>query len=179
MAEFHTVCKVEDLSEGEGKTVEVAGKLIAVFCHNGQCSAIDDVCPHMGASLSGGYVENGVVTCPWHACRGVFAWPMGPGPTVHASRSAAIRYGLKTEPCKLRLAAARVNRKSGCSMPPSPSGPAAVALTSRRTITSLSPIGSWARRRGCEIMGNGRRIESAGFPDAVGESVNEQRSRAE
>ena len=23
----------------------------------------------MGASLSGGYVENGVVTCPWHAWR--------------------------------------------------------------------------------------------------------------
>ena len=23
----------------------------------------------MGASLSGGYVENGIVTCPWHAWR--------------------------------------------------------------------------------------------------------------
>jgi nitrite reductase (NADH) small subunit/3-phenylpropionate/trans-cinnamate dioxygenase ferredoxin subunit len=23
----------------------------------------------MGASLAGGYVENGVVTCPWHAWR--------------------------------------------------------------------------------------------------------------
>ena len=69
MAEYHTVCRVEDLIEGEGKMVEVAGKLIAVFYHNGQYFAIDDVCPHMGASLSSGYVENAIVTCPWHAWR--------------------------------------------------------------------------------------------------------------
>jgi nitrite reductase (NADH) small subunit/3-phenylpropionate/trans-cinnamate dioxygenase ferredoxin subunit len=69
MAEFYPICRVEDLSEGEGKTVEVAGKLIAVFCHGGHYFAIDDVCPHMGASLAGGYVENGIVTCPWHAWR--------------------------------------------------------------------------------------------------------------
>ena len=69
MAEFHTVCRAGDLPEGEGKTVEVGGKLIAVFWTEGKYYAIDDVCPHMGASLSGGYVGNGVVTCPWHAWR--------------------------------------------------------------------------------------------------------------
>ena len=31
--------------------------------------AIDDMCPHMGASLAGGFVENGIVTCPWHYWR--------------------------------------------------------------------------------------------------------------
>jgi nitrite reductase (NADH) small subunit/3-phenylpropionate/trans-cinnamate dioxygenase ferredoxin subunit len=69
MAEFQTVCRVGDLVEGEGKTVEVADKLIAIFRDGGQYFAIDDVCPHMGASLGGGYLENGVVTCPWHAWR--------------------------------------------------------------------------------------------------------------
>src|SRR5437868_13167685 len=69
MAEFHTVCRVDELTEGEGKTIAVGGKLIAVFCHRGNYFALDDVCPHMGASLSGGYVENGIVTCPWHAWR--------------------------------------------------------------------------------------------------------------
>ena len=69
MAEFHTVCRVGEVVEGEGKTVQVAGKLIAVFLQGGQYFAIDDVCPHMGASLSGGYLENGIVTCPWHAWR--------------------------------------------------------------------------------------------------------------
>jgi nitrite reductase (NADH) small subunit/3-phenylpropionate/trans-cinnamate dioxygenase ferredoxin subunit len=69
MAEFQTVCKVQDVPEGEGKTVEVGGKLVAVFRTGGRFHAIDDVCPHMGAALSGGYLEDGVVTCPWHAWR--------------------------------------------------------------------------------------------------------------
>ena len=31
--------------------------------------AINDFCPHMGASLAGGHVEDGAVYCPWHAWR--------------------------------------------------------------------------------------------------------------
>jgi len=69
MADFQTVCKVGDLADGEGMTVAVGKKLIAVFREAGQFHAIDDMCPHMGASLSGGYLENGIVTCPWHAWR--------------------------------------------------------------------------------------------------------------
>ena len=69
MAEYRRVCRVGDLAEGEGKTVSVGDKLIAVFFAGGQYLAIDDTCPHMGASLSGGSVEDGVVTCPWHAWR--------------------------------------------------------------------------------------------------------------
>jgi nitrite reductase (NADH) small subunit/3-phenylpropionate/trans-cinnamate dioxygenase ferredoxin subunit len=69
MAEFQTVCRVDEVPEGEGKTVSVNGKLIALFRVGDQFHAIDDTCPHMGASLSGGYVENNIVTCPWHAWR--------------------------------------------------------------------------------------------------------------
>jgi nitrite reductase (NADH) small subunit/3-phenylpropionate/trans-cinnamate dioxygenase ferredoxin subunit len=69
MAEYRRVCRVGDLAEGEGKTVAVGDKLVAVFLAGGRYLAIDDTCPHMGASLSGGYVEDGIVTCPWHAWR--------------------------------------------------------------------------------------------------------------
>ena len=69
MAEFQSVCRVSELPEGESATVEVGGRLIALFHHEGQFYAIDDVCPHMGASLGAGYLEEGVVTCPWHAWR--------------------------------------------------------------------------------------------------------------
>src|SRR5262249_22816741 len=69
MAEFQTVCRVGELPDGESKPVAVNGKLIAVFHRGDDYFAIDDVCPHMGASLSGGYVARGIVTCPWHAWR--------------------------------------------------------------------------------------------------------------
>ncbi len=69
MTDFHPVCLVAELAEGEGRVFQVADKLIAVFRHEGQYYAIDDTCPHMGDSLSQGYVEKGIVTCPWHAWR--------------------------------------------------------------------------------------------------------------
>jgi nitrite reductase (NADH) small subunit len=69
MSDFYTVCRVGDLAEGEGLSVKVGNHLVAVFCDQGRWFAIDDVCPHMGAPLSGGYVEEGIVTCPWHAWR--------------------------------------------------------------------------------------------------------------
>jgi nitrite reductase (NADH) small subunit/3-phenylpropionate/trans-cinnamate dioxygenase ferredoxin subunit len=69
MAEFQTVCRVADVPEGEGLSVEVGTKAVAVFRENGQFYAIDDFCPHMGSPLSGGHLEKGTVTCPWHAWR--------------------------------------------------------------------------------------------------------------
>jgi NAD(P)H-dependent nitrite reductase small subunit len=69
MSDFKTVCRVADLVDGQGRTVAIGDKLIAVFAYQGGYFAIDDVCPHMGASLSDGYVEKGIVTCPWHAWR--------------------------------------------------------------------------------------------------------------
>ncbi len=69
MAEFRTVCRLDQLKEGEGRAVSVGGKVIAVFRCGGEVSAIDDTCPHMGASLSDGHVADGIVVCPWHAWR--------------------------------------------------------------------------------------------------------------
>lgn len=69
MPEYQTVARVGDVPEGEARAFEVNQKLIAVFHHAGQYHAIDDVCPHMGASLAEGHVEAGIVTCPWHAWR--------------------------------------------------------------------------------------------------------------
>jgi nitrite reductase (NADH) small subunit len=69
MSDYHPVCRVGEVREGEGKAVQVGTKTIALFCVNGQYHAIDDVCPHMGASLSSGYEEGGIVTCPWHGWR--------------------------------------------------------------------------------------------------------------
>ncbi|MGD9633775.1 MAG: Rieske (2Fe-2S) protein [Pirellulales bacterium] len=69
-AEFVTVAKVGAIPEGEGASFQVGKRLVAVFLRGGQYQAIDDLCPHMGASLGGGHLDDeGVVTCPWHAWR--------------------------------------------------------------------------------------------------------------
>ncbi len=67
--QFYPVCKVGDIPPGQGRAFPINGRTIAVFHWEGQFWAIDDFCPHMGASLSGGEVCDGVVTCPWHAWR--------------------------------------------------------------------------------------------------------------
>jgi len=57
------------IPDGGAVTVRGPGKTIAVFREGDQVYAIDDMCPHAGASLAGGFVGNGVVTCPWHYWR--------------------------------------------------------------------------------------------------------------
>ena len=62
--------RLADLSEEEGRLVRVAGLAVALFSVDGEVYALDDACPHSKtASLSQGYVEDGVVECPLHqAC---------------------------------------------------------------------------------------------------------------
>lgn len=67
MADFITVAKLGDIPEGEGKAYRYHGRMVAVFNNNGEHHAIDDMCPHMGASLASGHLEQCTVVCPWHA----------------------------------------------------------------------------------------------------------------
>jgi nitrite reductase (NADH) small subunit/3-phenylpropionate/trans-cinnamate dioxygenase ferredoxin subunit len=69
MGTLHTVAKVGELQDGDSICVSYNNKSIGVFRVGDEYFAIDDMCPHMGASLSGGLVENGIVTCPWHYWR--------------------------------------------------------------------------------------------------------------
>jgi nitrite reductase (NADH) small subunit len=69
VAQRVTVAKASDIPEGGAVVVNVRQKDVAIFRISGVLHAIDDMCPHMGASLSGGFVEDGCVTCPWHYWR--------------------------------------------------------------------------------------------------------------
>lgn len=69
MGQRVTVGKTSDLPAGSVAVVTIGKKDVAVFNVEGKLYAIDDMCLHMGASLSGGAVEDGCVTCPWHAWR--------------------------------------------------------------------------------------------------------------
>ena len=64
---FKTVGKVGDIAPGTGKAFEFGDQMVAIFLEtDGTYLAIDDLCPHMGASLASGHFSEGIVTCPWH-----------------------------------------------------------------------------------------------------------------
>ena len=65
--EFVPVTKVGSIPKGEGAAFPVHGKMVAIFFDGETYHAINDFCPHMGASLAEGHFEEGVVVCPWHA----------------------------------------------------------------------------------------------------------------
>lgn len=49
--------------------VETEGRAILLARIDGAIHAVDDVCPHNGASLSAGVLRDGCVTCPAHLWR--------------------------------------------------------------------------------------------------------------
>lgn len=49
------------------KTVEVAGQTLALFRAGKEVYALQNACIHRGGPLGEGHVEEGLVTCPWHA----------------------------------------------------------------------------------------------------------------
>ncbi len=66
---YFDVAETDEIEHGKGKAYDVDGRMIAVFNNDGIFYAIEDSCPHMGASLATGYMHNCVVSCPWHAWR--------------------------------------------------------------------------------------------------------------
>lgn len=67
--DFHTVCRVGEIPEGQGRAFVVKDRIVAVFNDDGTYYGTDDTCPHMGASLAQGQMFEGTVICGWHAWR--------------------------------------------------------------------------------------------------------------
>lgn len=66
---FTTVAQLAEVPLGRGKQVTVNGHKIALFNVGGTIHAIDDACPHRGASLAEGQMAGPEVVCPWHMAR--------------------------------------------------------------------------------------------------------------
>jgi nitrite reductase (NADH) small subunit/3-phenylpropionate/trans-cinnamate dioxygenase ferredoxin subunit len=54
---------------GRGRQVDIDGRKIAVFKDGERWFALDDKCPHMGASLSDGTLYGDQLQCVWHEWR--------------------------------------------------------------------------------------------------------------
>jgi NAD(P)H-dependent nitrite reductase small subunit len=61
------VASVDDIPDDEGICVSVGDLKVALFKHDGEIYALNNVCPHQGAPLHEGFYDDGIVTCPLHA----------------------------------------------------------------------------------------------------------------
>ena len=62
----HRVASTGDVPEGTGVAVDIGERRIAIFRYRDAFFALDETCPHRGAPLHQGTVQNGIVLCPWH-----------------------------------------------------------------------------------------------------------------
>ena len=84
MSELIKVANVTDLQPGEGKTVMVGDRELALFNVAGQFHCIDNVCPHRGGSLGEGVLNDQAVTCPLHGWR--FDVTTGQSPVIPTAK---------------------------------------------------------------------------------------------
>ena len=66
---FVEVAKVNDISDGKMKHVEVDGKEILIANVGSKFYAISDRCGHMNALLSMGNLTGNTITCPFHGAK--------------------------------------------------------------------------------------------------------------
>lgn len=89
---FYPVAEAASLSPGQGRTVFLRGREYALFNVDGQFHAIDNECPHRGAPLGAGTLEQGRVHCPLHG------WSFDPKTGACATR---LGCDLKTYPTRI------------------------------------------------------------------------------
>src|SRR5262245_61092093 len=64
---FVPILHSSELSDGDGKRVDVKGAKIALFKSGSVVHAVDDKCPHEAATLTEAFFECGKVICPLSA----------------------------------------------------------------------------------------------------------------
>jgi 3-phenylpropionate/trans-cinnamate dioxygenase ferredoxin component len=58
-----------DLGDGETRSLAVGRRMVAVARSGDEYFAIEDVCTHDGAELTGGEIEGAEIVCPRHGAR--------------------------------------------------------------------------------------------------------------
>ena len=58
-----------DLHDGEAISIPVGRRMVAVVRSGDEYFAIEDICTHDGAELTGGTVEGAEIICPRHGAR--------------------------------------------------------------------------------------------------------------
>ena len=67
MPQHIRICALNELAPGSRRVVEInAVEEALVVHHNGHIFAISNICPHEGAALQHGLIEDNIIYCPLH-----------------------------------------------------------------------------------------------------------------
>lgn len=86
--EYVKIDGAAQLSDGGKMKVSAGGKTVMLAKIDGSYYAIDDKCPHMGSSLSGGNLVDGNIVCPRHGS----VFDVKTGKAVHGGKLAFIKF---------------------------------------------------------------------------------------
>ena len=64
--DWHRVAGLDDLEDGDVKTVLAGRNVLVLTLHEGRYGALDNRCPHENAPLGEGYIDRGWLICPLH-----------------------------------------------------------------------------------------------------------------
>lgn len=64
--DWYRVAELDDLDEGDVKTVLAGRNVVVLTLHEGRYGALDNRCPHENAPLGEGYIDRGWLICPLH-----------------------------------------------------------------------------------------------------------------
>ena len=101
MSDFVTVAHVGDVPEGQGRTFRVGDDYVAVFRVGGEYYALDDFCPHMGASLGASDLHGEMVVCNRHMW--AFRLADGTSPDVPTLRAVTFEVRVEGDEIQVRL----------------------------------------------------------------------------
>ncbi len=93
MCDFVTIARVGDVAEGRGRTFRVGEHDVALFLVSGKYYALDDLCPHMGASLGASDLRGEMVVCNRH----MFAYRLADGTSPDAPTLRAGTFEVRVE----------------------------------------------------------------------------------
>jgi len=69
MNDWIDVAEEGAIGPGEYRVVETDDGDILVINDEGELRAVADLCSHQALALSGGVIESGTITCPWHGAK--------------------------------------------------------------------------------------------------------------
>ena len=99
MSDFVTVAKVGEIAEGSGRRFRAGEREIAIFHVAGRYYALDDRCPHLGASLSVGELREDRVICVRH----MVAFRLADGSSPDAESLQAETFDVRVEGDLIRV----------------------------------------------------------------------------